>query len=244
MTGLRTTYGRVTRAGAMALSWSMDKVGPICRSAHDCAIVFDAIRGEDPNDPTLIEAGFNYKELDPKTLRVGYFKNAFEEDYPFKKQDQESLAVLEKLGVELIPVDLDVELPVEAMIKLLMAEAAAAFDELTRSNRDTLLVRQEESAWPALFRAARFMPAVEYIQANRLRTMLIEDYNKLLKDFDVIVTPSFGGTQLPATNLTGHPVVGVPPSLSLPTCLTKPKSWPSPMHTRKQQPSMKKDRHW
>ena len=96
------------------------------------------------------------------------------------------------------------------MTNILLAEAAAAFDELTRSNRDTLLVRQGEYAWPALFRAARFMPAVEYIQANRIRSLLIEEYNALLKDFDVIVTPSFGGTQLPATNLTGHPVVVVP----------------------------------
>lgn len=210
VTGLRPTYGRVTRAGAMALSWSMDKVGPICRSAEDCAIVFDAIRGADPNDPTLIEAGFTYRKVDPASLRIGYFKEAFDADYPFKKQDQQSLKVLRQLGADLIPVDLDIELPVDAMTNLLIAEAAAAFDELTRSNRDSLLVRQGEYAWPALFRAARFMPAVEYIQANRLRTMLIEDYNLLLKDFDVIVTPSFGGTQLPATNMTGHPVVVVP----------------------------------
>lgn len=210
VTGLRPTYGRVTRAGAMALSWSMDKVGPICRSAEDCAIVFDAIRGADPDDPTLIEAGFTFRELDPAKMRIGYFKAAFDEDYLFKKQDQQTLKVLKQLGANLIPVDLDVNLPVEAMTNLLIAEAAAAFDELTRSNRDSLLVMQGEYAWPALFRAARFMPAVEYIQANRLRTMLIEDYNNLLKDFDVIVTPSFGGSQLPATNMTGHPVVVIP----------------------------------
>jgi Asp-tRNA(Asn)/Glu-tRNA(Gln) amidotransferase A subunit family amidase len=210
VTGLRPTYGRVTRAGAMALSWSMDKVGPICRSAEDCAIVFDAIRGMDPNDPTLIEAGFLYRDKELSRLRIGYFKDAFKEDYPFRKQDLESLEVLKKMGADLVPVDLEMELPVDAMTNILLAEAAAAFDELTRSNRDTLLVRQGEYAWPALFRAARFMPAVEYIQANRLRTMLIEAYNDLFKDFDVIVTPSFGGTQLPATNMTGHPVVVVP----------------------------------
>ncbi len=210
VTGLRPTYGRVTRAGAMALSWSMDKAGPICRSAEDCAIVFDAIRGADPNDPTLIKAGFSYTEVDPSELRIGYFKDAFKEDYPFKEQDRQSLEVLEKMGADLTPVDLDVELPVDAMVNLLVAEAAAAFDELTRSNRDSLLVRQGEDAWPALFRAARYMPAVEYIQANRLRAMLIEEYNELFKSFDVIITPSFGGTQLPATNMTGHPVVVVP----------------------------------
>ena len=210
VTGLRPTYGRVTRAGAMALSWSMDKAGPICRSAEDCAIVFDAIRGEDINDPTLYEAGFDYKPVNLSDLRIGYFKNAFEEDYPFKKQDRQTLRELRKLGANLVPVDLNVDFPVDAMTNILLAEAAAAFDELTRSNRDTLLVRQGEYAWPALFRAARFMPAVEYIQANRIRTLLIEEYNALLKDFDVIVTPSFGGTQLPATNMTGHPVVAVP----------------------------------
>jgi Asp-tRNA(Asn)/Glu-tRNA(Gln) amidotransferase A subunit family amidase len=210
VTGLRPTYGRVTRAGAMALSWSMDKVGPICRSAEDCAIVFDAIRGLDPNDPTLIETGFLYRDKELSRLRIGYFKDAFKEDYPFRKQDLQTLEVLKRLGADLVPVDLEMELPVDAMTNILLAEAAAAFDELTRSNRDTLLVRQGEYAWPALFRAARFMPAVEYIQANRLRTMLIEAYNDLFKEFDVIVTPSFGGTQLPASNMTGHPVVVVP----------------------------------
>ena len=210
VTGLRPTYGRVSRAGAMALSWSMDKVGPICRSAEDCAIVFDAIRGPDENDPTLIAAGFNYQEVDLSKLRIGYFKKAFEKDDQFKKEDQETLRVLRKLGAKLVPVDLDVDLPVDAMTNILLAEAAAAFDELTRSKRDTLLVSQGEYAWPALFRAARFMPAVEYIQANRLRSFLIEEYYSRMKDFDVVVTPTFGGTQLPATNMTGNPVVVVP----------------------------------
>lgn len=210
VTGLRPTYGRVTRYGAMALSWSMDKVGPICRSANDCAIVFEAIRGEYNDDPTVFNAGFDYKALKLSDLKIGYFKSAFDEDYLFKKEDKETLKVLKKLGAKLVPVDLNVDFPIDAMANLLMAEAAAAFDDLTRSNRDTLLVRQGAYAWPAQLRAARFMPAVEYIQANRLRTLLIEKYNSLLKEFDVVVTPSFGGTQLPATNLTGHPVVIVP----------------------------------
>ena len=210
VTGLRPTYGRVTRAGAMALSWSMDKAGPICRSAEDCAIVFDAIRGLDAKDPTLFDVPFNYKEVDLSELRIGYFKTAFDDESPFAKNDRASLKVLRKLGARLEPVDLDVDLPVDAMTNLLLAEAAAAFDELTRSNRDSLLVSQGEYAWPALFRAARYMPAVEYIQANRLRTLLIEEYHTLMKEYDVIVTPSFGGTQLPATNMTGHPVVVVP----------------------------------
>ncbi|MEA3477108.1 MAG: amidase [Bacteroidota bacterium] len=212
-TGLRPTYGRITRSGAMALSWSMDKVGPICRSATDCAIVFDAIRGLDPADKTLLDAGFSYPgEVDLSTLRIGYFKSAFDGDCEVSRFDKQTLRVLKKLGAELIPVELEGdELPYYAMSIILEAEAAAAFDELTRSNRDTLLVRQHRYAWPNLFRTARYITAVEYIQANRIRHDLIEDYNKRLKDFDVVVTPSFeGGNQLLATNLTGHPVVVVP----------------------------------
>ena len=212
-TGLRPTYGRVTRSGAMALSWSMDKVGPICRSATDCAIVFDAIRGLDSGDKTLFDAGFTYPaEVDLSKLRIGYFKSAFDDDYGVAKFDKQTLRTLKKLGAELIPVELDNdELPYYAMSIILEAEAAAAFDELTRSNRDTLLVRQHRYAWPNLFRTARYITAVEYIQANRIRHDLIEDYHKRLKDFDVVVTPSFqGGNQLLATNLTGHPVVVVP----------------------------------
>jgi Asp-tRNA(Asn)/Glu-tRNA(Gln) amidotransferase A subunit family amidase len=212
-TGLRPTYGRVSRSGAMALSWSMDKVGPICRSAKDCAIVFDAIRGPDPADKTLFDAGFNYPgEVDLSSLRIGYLKSAFDEEYGVSRFDRQTLRVLKKLGAELIPMELEKEdLPTYAMSIILDAEAAAAFDELTRSNRDTLLVRQTRYAWPNYFRTARYITAVEYIQANRIRHDLIEDYHSRLKDFDVVVTPSFqGGSQLFATNLTGHPVVVVP----------------------------------
>ncbi|MDF1574646.1 MAG: amidase [Bacteroidales bacterium] len=212
-TGLRPTYGRVTRSGAMALSWSMDKVGPVCRRATDCAIVFDAIRGLDPADKTLLDAGFTYPgKVDLSALRIGYFERAFEEEYGVSRFDKQTLRVLKKLGAELIPVELEnEELPYYALSIILEAEAAAAFDELTRSNRDTLLVRQHRYAWPNLFRTARYIPAVEYIQANRIRHDLIEDYHRRLKEFDVIVTPSFqGGNQLLATNLTGHPVVVLP----------------------------------
>ncbi len=212
-TGLRPTYGRVTRSGAMALSWSMDKVGPLCRSATDCAIVFDAIRGLDMADKTLLDAGFTYPgEVDLSSLRIGYFKSAFDDDYEVSKFDNRTLRTLKKLGAELIQVELENDdLPYYAMSIILKAEAAAAFDELTRSNRDSLLVRQHRYAWPNLFRTARYITAVEYIQANRIRHDLIEDYHNRLKDFDVVVTPSLqGGNQLLATNLTGHPVVVVP----------------------------------
>jgi len=212
-TGLRPTYGRVTRAGAMALSWSMDKIGAICRSASDCAIVFDAIRGLDPADKTLIDAGFVYPgKVDLSTLRIGYFKSAFDDNYGVSKFDQQTLKTLKKMGAELIPVELDNDnIPVNSLSFILEAEAAAAFDDLTRSNRDSLLVMQNRYSWPNLFRTARYITAVEYIQANRIRTDLIEDYNNRLKDFDVVVMPSFqGGNQLLSTNLTGQPVVVVP----------------------------------
>jgi Asp-tRNA(Asn)/Glu-tRNA(Gln) amidotransferase A subunit family amidase len=197
----------------MALSWSMDKVGPICRSATDCAIVFDAIRGDDPADKTLIEAGFSYPdELDLSKLSVGYFKEAFEDDYTGSKNDRESLMILRRLGADLKPVELEnSDLPYYAISIILDAEAAAAFDELTRSNRDSLLVSQKRYSWPNQFRTARYITAVEYIQANRIRHDLMEDYHSRLKEFDVVVMPSFaGGSQLLATNLTGHPVVVVP----------------------------------
>jgi Asp-tRNA(Asn)/Glu-tRNA(Gln) amidotransferase A subunit family amidase len=212
-TGLRPTFGRITRAGAMALSWSMDKVGPICRSASDCAIVFDALRGADPDDPSTTDAGFTYPApVDLSTLRIGYFKRAFEDGYEGDEFDQKTLKKLKKLGARLIPVELGNDsMPYNAMSIILEAEAAAAFDELTRSGRDSLMVRQHRYAWPNLFRSARFIPAVEYIQANRIRHDLIEQYHSIMREFDVVVMPSFnGGNQLLATNLTGHPIVVVP----------------------------------
>ncbi len=209
--GLRPTYGRVSRTGAMALSWTMDKIGPICRNAADCALVFQAMIGSDGIDQTLVDLPFNYKSsLDLSELKIGYLKEAFDADYLTKKNDKKTLAVLKKMGAELIPVSFPDTLPVSSLQIILNAEAAAAFDELTRSNRDTLLVRQNRGAWPNLFRQARFIPAVEYIQANRIRYLLIQEMQKLMEQYDLIVTPSYGGNQLLITNLTGHPVVVVP----------------------------------
>ncbi len=207
-TGLRPTYGRVSRTGAMALSWSMDKIGPICRTVEDCAIVFDAIRGADGIDQTLIAAPFNYDpNVNIKKLRVGYLKKLFEEDYDNKANDAATLVCLREIGCELFPIELP-DYPVDAIAFILSAEAAAAFDDLTRSGRDDLMVRQTRDAWPNVFRASRFIPAVEYIQANRLRYLIIQDMQKL--DVDVWLSPSFGGSNLLLTNLTGHPCVVLP----------------------------------
>ncbi|MEM6342897.1 MAG: amidase [Bacteroidota bacterium] len=214
VTGLRPTYGRVSRAGAMALSWSMDKIGPICRSAQDCAMVFDVIRGEDGLDLTVNNAPFNYYgEVDLSQLKIGYFKSYFDADYRNKVADSTSLAVLKSLGAELIPVEFETQIPVSSLSVILTAEAAAAFDELTRSNQDSLLTRQIKQAWPNIFRAARFIPAADYINANRIRSQLLQEFDAMMQEYDLIVTPSFGGNQLLATNLTGHPCVVVPNGL-------------------------------
>jgi Asp-tRNA(Asn)/Glu-tRNA(Gln) amidotransferase A subunit family amidase len=209
--GLRPTYGRVSRAGAMALSWSMDKIGPICRSVEDCALVFEAICGPDGKELSVADLPFSWDPAaDLKTIRVGYLKKAFEEDSKTKKNDQAVLEVLRSAGIELVPFELPANLPIQSLAIILNAEAAAAFDELTRSNRDDLMARQERNAWPNAFRTARFIPAVEYIQANRVRTLLMEEMAKRMKAVDVYVAPSFGGDDGLLTNLTGHPAVVVP----------------------------------
>ena len=220
VTGLRPTFGRVSRYGAMALSWSMDKIGPICRTAEDCAIVFEAIRGKDERDATTLAAAFNYNQkLDPRKLRVGYLKSDFEGDYRFKEQDSLVLAKLKDLGITPIAIELP-EVPDIGFV--LSAEAAAAFDELTRSGKDDLLVRQIQNAWPNVFRQSRFIPAVEYIQANRLRSRLIEETHQALREFDIFLSPSWAGDNLLRTNLTGHPCVVLPTGFidGLPTSIT------------------------
>ena len=208
-TGLRPTFGRVPRTGAMALSWTMDKLGPICRSVEDCALVLDAIRGSDGQDPTAVDAAFPFDaRTAPSSLRVGYIKGAFDSDHPTKTFDDAALDALRELGVKPVPVELP-EQPWSAISIVLRAEAAAAFDELTRSGRDTEMAQQGPNAWPNTFRVARFIPAVEYVNANRARTLAMRAMEQTLRDVDVLVTPTFG-PQLVATNLTGHPAVIVP----------------------------------
>ena len=211
VTGLRPTFGRVSRTGAMALSWTMDKVGPMCRSAQDCAIILNAIYGPDGMDKAVINAPFNYNvDQDIGSLKIGYLKNLFEKNYSNRSNDSIALMVFHEMGIHPQPVSLPENLPYSAMYMILAAESAAAFDELTRSNNDDLLVRQDKNAWPSFFRVARLIPAVEYIQANRIRNLLIEEMNVLFQQYDAIITPSFGGPQLLATNLTGHPLVVLP----------------------------------
>jgi Asp-tRNA(Asn)/Glu-tRNA(Gln) amidotransferase A subunit family amidase len=244
-TGLRPTFGLVPRTGAMALSWSMDKLGPICRAVEDCALVLHAIHGPDGKDRAVQPAVFNWNaSLNWRKLRVGYLKADFENrpqqpEPPAKpeselsaeekkkleeqKQRQEqfrkrgeydrrfneaAIARIEKMGVKLIPVELP-KFPYDAMVPVLLAEAAASFDELTRSGRDKLLTDQGPNDWPNSFRSARFIPAVEYIQANRARMLAMEAVSKAFEGFDVIVAPT-NSQQLVATNLTGQPAVILP----------------------------------
>ena len=223
VTGLRPTYGRVSRTGAMALSWSMDKIGPICRNAEDLAIVFIEICGPDNIDRTLYNAPFNYsKDAELNKLKIGYLKNDFDNDYDFHKNDSLTLKKLEELGAELIPVELP-KIDVNSLSIILSAEAAAAFDELTRTNKDDLLVRQLKNAWPNEFRSSRFIPAVEYINANRIRSLLIQEMQELMEHVDVYLAPSWEGDNLLLTNLTGHPCVVLPNGFSeegTPTSIT------------------------
>ncbi len=214
-TGLRPTFGRVSRHGAMALSWSMDKIGPICRSVEDCALVFDAIHGADEHDPSSRDAPFVWDaNIDVRGLRIGYLKSGFDDEpesepaREWRRMDREVLDVLRSLGVELIPFELPGDLPVGALRLILHAECAAAFDDLTRSGRDRMM--EERSSWPNTFRQARFIPAVEYIQANRARTLVMAALDEAMRDIDVFVTPSYAGDVLLMTNLTGQPAVVLP----------------------------------
>ncbi len=203
---LRPTFGRVSRHGAMALAWSMDKLGPICRSVRDAEIVFAAIQGPDPLDDHLIDQPYSPPGVaDVKGWKVGYLKDAFDRS----ERDKKVLEELTALGVDLVEIELP-SYPVTDMTLVLWTEAAAAFDELTRSGKDDLLVRQVDQAWPNVFRYARLVPAVEYVRANRLRTMLMRDMAKAMEGIEAYVHPSFGGSSLTLTNLTGHPTVVLP----------------------------------
>ena len=224
-TGLRPSFGRVSRHGAMALSWTMDKLGPIARTAADCALVFDAIHGEDPRDPFSRSAPFAWPPAkDPKTLRVGVVQDLFDEDYAkdvenperraglkeWQSYDARSLVMLRKIGVNLIPMKLDFSVPVQPLSTILASEAATAFDALVRDGRVDKMVRQTADAWPNVFRQGELVPAVEYLRAMRLRTIVMREMAHLMESFDAYVVPSYGGDNLLLTNLTGHPAVVVP----------------------------------
>lgn len=242
-TGLRPSYGLVPRTGAMALTWSMDKIGPIARCVEDCALVLEAIYGPDGHDLSVHDAAFNPDfMMDVRKLRVGYLKSAFDtptytdlkppsqalagkELEEFSKRveqrkaqfqrtlydaqyNSKGLDTLRGMGISLIAKEMP-KFPFSALVPMLEAEAAAAFDDLTRTGKDALLAGQMPFDWPNQFRVARMYSAVDYIQASRARTLAIQQMTALFADIDVLVAPS-GGPQLTATNLTGQPAVIVP----------------------------------
>ena len=210
-TGLRPTFGRVSRQGAMTLSWTMDKIGPIARTVEDCALVFNAIYGPDGTDQTLYDAPFNYDpKINLKNLRIGYLAADFaKEEGAHRENDDAALAQIRALGMGLIPVALPAY-PLENISFLLSTEGAAAFDELTLSGSDALLRQQDAEAWPNIFRQRRLVPAVEYLRAQRIRYLLVQDVAKVFAQLDMILAPSQAGNSLLLGNLTGHPCVVVP----------------------------------
>jgi Asp-tRNA(Asn)/Glu-tRNA(Gln) amidotransferase A subunit family amidase len=233
--GLRPTYGRVSRYGAMALSWTMDKIGPMCRTVEDCALVFNAIYGPDGRDDTVVDAPFAWNpELPLARLRIGYVKAEFEPAAegrgrggeapaggrgrggvsPEEQRRQaearlkilnEALDVYRRLGAKLEPIELPATRLAGTIAFILSTEAAAAFDDLTRSKDIT---DPSLNTWPNSFRTHRFVPAVEYIRAQRARTLLIRETEELMSEYDVFLS-STGSASLGLTNLTGHPAVAV-----------------------------------
>jgi Asp-tRNA(Asn)/Glu-tRNA(Gln) amidotransferase A subunit family amidase len=212
VTGLRPTYGRVSRYGAMGLSWTMDKIGPICRGVEDCALVLDAIYGPDGHDITVGDAAFNWNpDRSLAQMRIGYVKAGFEQGSSDerKKMYQEALDALRQAGAKLEPMELP-QFSAQSLRIILNAEAATAFDDITRDGRVGQLSGQSASDWPNSFRTARFIPAVEYIRAQRARTLLMREMDSLMSKWDVFVTPAPGSSSLLITNLTGHPAVVTP----------------------------------
>lgn len=224
-TGLRPTFGSISRSGAMTLSWSMDKAGPICRSAEDAAVVFFYLHGTDGKDASAVDMPFNYTgRADLSKLKIAYAKNYFSRRDTLGNE-QAVLDAFRKAGAQLIPVDFpDSGYYNFNMSRLILnAEAAAAFDEMTRTDLDDQLTRQGRGDWPNSFRSSRFIPAVDYINANRHRYLLMQSINEFMRKYDVVICPSFGGSQLAITNLTGHPAVCVPTGFNrnhLPTSIT------------------------
>lgn len=202
-TGLRPTFGRVPRTGGMALCWTLDKVGPICRSVEDTAMVLAALNGSDIGDPSSIEAPFHFDaKAEWKHLRVGYLADAFGDDAT--DVDRAALQAVRDLGVEVREVSLP-DLPYGALINILYAEAAAAFEELTLDDTDDTLTWQDDGAWPNTFRKARFLSAVDHVQLDRLRLRVMKALDGLFGEIDVLVGPFMTGPMLVASNFTGHP---------------------------------------
>lgn len=211
LTGLRPTYGSIAKSGAMTLAWTSDKIGPICRSAEDDAIVFNYIHGADNEDASSINAAFNYTgKVDFSKLKIAYTKN-YIDTLPENSNEKQTLVILKKMGAKLIPFEFPDSLHGDDILSLIVGvESAAAFDPLTRYNKDDEMVQQNKDRWPNIFRSSRFVPAVEYINACRLRYEIMKKMDPILDKFDVIIAPPEVGDQLAITNLTGNPSITLP----------------------------------
>lgn len=208
-TGLRPTFGSISGSGAMTLSWSLDKVGPICRSVEDAGIVYQCIQGSDSNSIETQQNERNSKQL--KELRIGYARNYFDQ-LDSTANEWNVIKLLKSQGLDIKPMHFpDSEVYTFDIIGIVIgAEAAAAFDEFTRTGMDDEMTEQTRFDWPNFFRASRTIPAVEYINANRHRSILMKHMSEVMKNFDVIITPTFAGKQMAITNLTGHPALCMP----------------------------------
>jgi Asp-tRNA(Asn)/Glu-tRNA(Gln) amidotransferase A subunit family amidase len=208
---LRPTYGSIAKTGAMALAWTSDKIGPISRSAEDDAIIFNYIHGADQEDGSSIQFAFNYTgSVDFRKLKVAYISN-YIDTLPANSTEKHTLAVLKEMGATIVPVYFPDSLHGDELLSLIVgAESAAAFDELTRSSADDEMVQQAKDRWPNTFRTSRFVPAVEYITACRLRYRIMKKMDPVIDAYDIIITPPETGDQLAITNLTGNPSITLP----------------------------------
>jgi len=211
VTGLRPTYGSVAKTGAMVLAWSSDKIGPICRSAEDAAIVFNYIHGADVYDKSSIQFAFNYTgNIDISKLKIAYIKN-YIDTLPEWSTEKQSLMLLKKMGAQIKAIDFPDNLHADEILSLIISvESSAAFDPLTRSNKDDEMVQQNKDRWPNSFRTSRFIPAVEYINACRLRYEIMRKMDPIIDTYDIIIAPPEVGEQLAITNLTGNPSITLP----------------------------------
>lgn len=208
ISGLRPTFGRVSRHGVMPVCWSLDKVGPMCRSVEDCAIVFEAIRGPDNLDLAVVDMPFNWDgNRMLGGLRIGYLEEAFENDA--HANDIASLESLRDMGVDLVPVQLPEHAGMDAL-QMLLVDESAAFDELIQTGKVDMLIQDREEPEDMLMRVARLIPAVEYVQMHRLRMLMMQGLEKALRGVDVYVAPHSGSPNRSATSLSGHPAISVP----------------------------------
>jgi Asp-tRNA(Asn)/Glu-tRNA(Gln) amidotransferase A subunit family amidase len=205
VTGLRPTYGRVSRYGGMALSYTMDKVGPICRQAEDCALVLAAICGADPQDPSAVDRPLDYRpRLDMRRMNVGFLVRPNNDDDLRAMDADPAVKILRDLQVTVQPVSFA---PIPAgVMTILSVESSSAFDEFTRTEK---IHQLKNSSWPETFRSARYVPAVEYLQAQRARTLLMERFEREFGGLDAVLTVG-GSAILSHTNLTGHPQIVLP----------------------------------